>query len=316
MAGIFSKIGGFFKRSSKRHITLMFASEGIHGPRTLRVSFLAIYIFFFSLCSTLLVTTFFYVRYQQELNNNAEFRALVEKKEETKKQLDDLALETDDLSAELGDHIGYDSNLRNLYDLTPISTEEREVGVGGPLEGYSDRLDGDPDPRLQRLDKLGRQIMLQDKSYQKIQNTASMQRYIWQHTPSIKPTFGHIVSGFGYRRDPIFGGVQLHRGLDIVSMEGAGTPIYAPADGIVKDAGVKTGYGFTVFIDHGYGFETRYGHCSALNVVTGQEVHRGDIIAYVGSTGWSTGPHLHYEVLVNGTHVNPMRYILPDYVED
>lgn len=316
MIGIFKKFGKFLRKTSRRHLTLIIASEDISHPRTLRISFLAGYIFIGFLGLMLLIAGFFYVRYQQELNSNAEFRELVSYKDACKAQLDSMANETDSIALDLNEHIDYDGNLRNIYDLAPISSDEREVGVGGPLESYASQFEGPPDPRLERLDKLGRQLMLQDSSYTKVSKVAEMQRYIWQHTPSIKPTFGHVVSGFSYRRDPIFGGVQFHRGLDIVSSTGAGTPIFAPADGIVKDAGIKTGYGFTLFIDHGYGFETRYGHCSALNVTTGQQVKRGDIIAFVGSTGWSTGPHLHYEVLINGTHVNPARYILPDYVED
>jgi hypothetical protein len=310
------RFGKFLRKTSRRHLTLIIASEDISHPRTLRLSYLAGYIFVCFLGLMLLVAGFFYIRYQQELNSNAEFRELVAHKDACKAELDSLANQTDTIALDLNQHIDYDSNIRNIYDLSPISSNEREVGIGGPLEGYTSQFEGPPDPRLERLDKLGRQLMLQDASYTKVSKVAEMQRYIWQHTPSIKPTFGHIVSGFGYRRDPIFGGIQFHRGVDIVPMTGTGTPIFAPADGIVKDAGVKTGYGFTVFIDHGYGFETRYGHCSALNVVTGQEVKRGDIIAFVGATGWATGPHLHYEVLINGTHVNPMRYILPDYVED
>ncbi len=131
-----------------------------------------------------------------------------------------LANQTEDIALDLNGHIDYDSNIRNIYDLTPITADEREVGVGGPLEGYASQFEGQPDPRLERLDKLGRQLMLQDSSYTKVSKVADMQRYIWQHTPSIKPTFGHIVSGFGYRHDPIFGGVQFHQGLDICPHDG------------------------------------------------------------------------------------------------
>jgi murein DD-endopeptidase MepM/ murein hydrolase activator NlpD len=125
--------------------------------------------------------------------------------------------------------------------------------------------------------------------------------------PSIWPVYGNITSIYGWRRHPITGRQQFHEGLDI----GASyrTPIRATADGTVKFAGYQAGYGWSVKISHGYGFETVYCHCSSVSVTAGQKVERGDIIAYVGSSGTSTGPHLHYEVLKDGKKQNPMDYL-------
>ena len=127
-------------------------------------------------------------------------------------------------------------------------------------------------------------------------------------TPTILPTNGWITSYFGHRISPYSGGLKMHEGLDV----GApfGTPIVAPADGIVTFSGIKPGFGKFVQIDHGYGIETIYAHSQKRLVETGESVKRGDLIAKVGSTGYSTGPHLHYEVRVNGIAVDPLYFAL------
>ncbi len=125
--------------------------------------------------------------------------------------------------------------------------------------------------------------------------------------PSIWPVHGSVTAGFGQRMDPFSGEGAFHAGLDISAP--AGTSVEAAADGIVFYAGPDQGYGNEVLIDHGYGIKTKYGHLSRIFVVLGQEVSRGQIIGAVGTTGKSTGPHLHYEVLVHETPVNPARYL-------
>ena len=126
-------------------------------------------------------------------------------------------------------------------------------------------------------------------------------------TPSIWPVRGIITAGFGERMDPFTGEGAFHTGVDIAVP--AGTPIRAAADGILFHAGPDASYGNEALIDHGYGLTTKYGHLKALSVVVGQEVRRGQIIGTVGMTGRTTGPHLHYEVLVGGTPVNPVEYL-------
>ena len=126
-------------------------------------------------------------------------------------------------------------------------------------------------------------------------------------TPSIWPVQGPITGGFGQRMDPFTGEGAFHTGVDIAAP--AGTPVKAAADGILFNAGPNAGYGIEALIDHGYGVTTKYAHLSTLYVVVGQEVRRGQVIGAVGVTGRTTGPHLHYEVLVRGTPVNPARYL-------
>lgn len=127
-------------------------------------------------------------------------------------------------------------------------------------------------------------------------------------TPSIRPTAGWVSSNFGSRVSPFSGDLSQHKGLDIAA--DMGTPIRAPAAGIVTAASMDAGYGKVITVDHGHGIVTRYGHCSQMYVKAGQKVRRGDVIGAVGNTGRSTGPHLHYEVRLQGVPVNPERYIL------
>ena len=126
-------------------------------------------------------------------------------------------------------------------------------------------------------------------------------------TPSIWPVRGAITAGFGQRMDPFTGEGAFHTGVDIAAP--VGTPVRAVADGILFHAGPDSSYGNEALIDHGYGLTTKYGHLRSLTVVVGQEVSRGEIIGTVGMTGRTTGPHLHYEVLVSGTPVNPVNYL-------
>ncbi|MCX5725626.1 MAG: M23 family metallopeptidase [Candidatus Saganbacteria bacterium] len=129
-----------------------------------------------------------------------------------------------------------------------------------------------------------------------------MARYY--HTPSVWPAYGRVVSGFGYRVSPWRG---FHTGIDITCWYGS--PIRAAAAGVITHAGWLGGYGIAVKIDHGYGVETLYGHNSRLEVSYGSRVRKGQIIAYSGSTGFSTGPHCHYEVRKSGNPINPWSYL-------
>lgn len=126
-------------------------------------------------------------------------------------------------------------------------------------------------------------------------------------TPRIKPTRGWFTSLFGYRLDPFTSKPQMHTGLDIAAAPG--TPVKSPADGIISNISYEAGYGKLVSIDHGYGVVTRYAHNSQVFVELGQKVKTGDVVSAVGSTGRSSGPHLHYEVRVQGVAVDPINYI-------
>lgn len=207
----------------------------------------------------------------------------------------------------------YDKKLRSYAPLGPIDEELRNMGIGGytPLfeeENLSlDIKDGLANVS-ETLDNLVGRARLQKSSFEELADFLEEKANLRSHTPSIMPVQGWMIRGFGYQIDPFTGQVKMHEGLDIAAPNG--TPIVAPADGTVRYAGNKQDYGLSVEIDHGYGFITRYGHCQRIRVNSGMRIKRGDVIAYVGNTGRSTGPHLHYEVCVSHTAVNPMNYIL------
>ncbi|WP_374411183.1 M23 family metallopeptidase [Novosphingobium colocasiae] len=126
--------------------------------------------------------------------------------------------------------------------------------------------------------------------------------------PSVMPIRGEVLtSGYGMRVHPVLGGMRAHKGVDLAAP--VGTPVFAPADGVVSRASWFSSYGLFISLEHGADLQTRYGHLSRVNVAEGQAVHKGDLIGYVGTTGRSTGPHLHYEVRVDGVAVNPAPYM-------
>ena len=151
---------------------------------------------------------------------------------------------------------------------------------------------------------------LTEKS-EKLTEFYETQKVLLASTPSVWPVRGYLSSQFGNRTDPFTGQFDFHPGIDVSTP--SGTKVQAPADGVVVSCGVKGAYGNAMVIDHGYGVVTRYAHLSAFAVKPGQRVRRGDVIAYVGQTGRSTAPHLHYEVWVKDKLQNPIHYILDEY---
>lgn len=182
--------------------------------------------------------------------------------------------------------------------------ENVPVGVGGPIET-------DPGEELSgiqgQIDAIRQSVDLRRESLEELQGALNDQRSLFAAKPVGKPAKGWITSGFGMRKSPFTGARKMHRGLDIAAP--TGTPVLAPADGVVRRVGTASDYGKMVVIDHGYGYQTVYGHNSKVFVKVGQRVRRGDKISAVGNTGRSTGPHLHYEVHLNGAPVNPRKYL-------
>ncbi len=161
-----------------------------------------------------------------------------------------------------------------------------------------------------RIDRALKASQLREQGVLQLWDSLSERQSLLLSTPSIKPTRGWYTSRFGYRVDPFTNRPELHAGIDLAAP--SGTPVYAPADGVVSYVGYEGGYGKLVSIDHGYGVITRFGHNSRVFVEQGQKVRRWDVISAVGSTGRSTGPHLHYEVRIHGIAVDPMNYILTE----
>lgn len=155
---------------------------------------------------------------------------------------------------------------------------------------------------------LGEELTSRERSLLELKAFIDEKTSVLAATPTILPVKGVVTAGYGYRKSPFTGQRELHEGLDIAAPYGS--PIMATADGVVTFAGPLAAYGNVVFVDHGYGFSTFYGHCSSYRMRQGQRVRRGEVIAYVGTTGRTTGPHVHYEVHVNGVITNPMKYVV------
>ena len=168
---------------------------------------------------------------------------------------------------------------------------------------------------VETLNNLTNRINAQERSYNEIAEFIKDKEQLLACTPAIQPVSNsdlkRVASGFGYRIDPVYKTVKYHNGLDFSAPQG--TPIYATANGVVRvAANLGTGYGNHVIINHGYGYETLYGHMFRVKVKPGQKVKRGEIIGWVGSTGKSTGPHCHYEVNKNGRHLDPVYFFYND----
>jgi murein DD-endopeptidase MepM/ murein hydrolase activator NlpD len=168
---------------------------------------------------------------------------------------------------------------------------------------------------VSNVSNLESRLNRQQKSYNEIANFIRNKEQLLASTPAIQPVsnkdLNRVASGFGYRIDPVYKTVKFHGGLDFAAPQG--TPIYATANGTVKVAGnLGNGYGNHVVVNHGYGYETLYGHMFRINVRPGRQVKRGEILGYVGSTGKSTGPHLHYEVHKNGRPIDPVYFFYND----
>ena len=208
-----------------------------------------------------------------------------------------------------------DNNLYRVYfEASPIPRSERIVGFGGinrykNLEGYDNSkiiIDAN-----KRLDILSKQLVVQSKSLDEIEFLASNKGDLLAAIPSIQPIrnkdLTRLASGYGYRIDPFTKKPRMHYGMDFTAPKG--TPIYATGDGIVKRADNRaSGYGKHIRIDHGFGYVSLYAHLSKYEAKRGQKVKRGEVIGYVGNTGRSAGPHLHYEIFKDGKKINPLNF--------
>jgi murein DD-endopeptidase MepM/ murein hydrolase activator NlpD len=208
---------------------------------------------------------------------------------------------------------------RVILDSEPVPATVRQAGIGG-----SDRYKSLRAERLinesmiistyRLADVLKRQLYVQTKSFDELATLEREKEKKWAARPAIQPIHNkeltRLASGFGMRDHPTLGEFMMHKGLDFTAEKG--TPIYATGDGEVINASYSDTYGNVVYIDHGFGYETRYAHLTKFNIKDGDKVKRGDCIGYVGNTGRSVAPHLHYEVLVNGVHVNPIHYFHQD----
>ena len=208
---------------------------------------------------------------------------------------------------------------QKLRALTHLSDPQRTLAVGptaAERRAPSDTPFVKPPPGADakelegKVERISAEATRQEQNLHELQAYFEDQKSLLASVPSSWPIRGWVTSGFGEREDPWTAERAAHAGLDIAAPHGK--PVEAPGDGTVLFAGVEGGYGNVIVLDHGHGIRTRYGHLSRLNVRAGDRVKRSDLIGAVGSTGRSTGPHLHYEVRVNGVPQNPRKFLLED----
>jgi murein DD-endopeptidase MepM/ murein hydrolase activator NlpD len=223
------------------------------------------------------------------------------------------------MSLVLNDLQDRDDNIyRVVFEADPIPEEVRKAGFGGVnrYSRYKDFENGELlSETMRKTDILSKQLAIQSKSYDEllgmIKNKAAMLACIPAIQPVSNKDLKRMSSGFGYRTDPIYKTSKFHAGMDFAAA--IGTEIYATGDGVVERADSDaSGYGNHVRINHGYGYLTLYGHMSKLNVRPGQKIKRGEVIGYVGNTGKSSGPHLHYEVHKDGERIDPVNFFYND----
>ncbi len=211
-----------------------------------------------------------------------------------------------------------DNIYRVIFEAEPIPSTVRNAALGGSnkyahLEGLKNT--GLIVETAKKLDNLARKMYVQSVSFDEVFNMARNKEEMMACLPAIVPIRGgtsRIVSGYGYRIHPIYKTMRMHWGIDFTAPKG--TPVFATANGTVSlpDRASTTGYGITVLVNHGFGYQTFYTHLSRAAVKPGQKVTRGQIIGYVGSTGLAVAPHLHYEVIKNGKKINPINFFFND----
>jgi murein DD-endopeptidase MepM/ murein hydrolase activator NlpD len=254
-----------------------------------------------------------YYKTEQELSLQEENQELLEHYNLLNKELQDV-------HAILQSIQHRDDNIyRVIFEAEPIPTSIRTAGSGG-TDKYRELLKKSLKKEKmivstkQKIDNLKRMMYVQTKSYDEISKLVKDKSKMLACMPAIQPISNkqltRLTSGFGIRIHPIYKVGQFHPGIDFAAP--MNTPIYATGDGVIDKAEYEGGYGNHVKINHGYGYKTLYGHMSSFTVKPGQKIKRGELIGYVGSTGFSTAPHVHYEVIYNGEQVNPVYYFFKD----
>jgi len=287
---------------AKRHHTIILIPHAHAKLRKWQVTNLQIGIALGVFCLFTLAAAFFTWSHYSTNANPVEIARL--KSENDRLRKTNLTFESS-LNKLQGQLVEYEGRTRQLAIVAGVESLESgaEAGIGG---GTSVDETGDLSQMSEITDRAGQIAGTLDAVEAKLN-----ERVRWiSSTPAITPVKGIFTSGFGYRSDPLTHGRGSHQGVDIAAAPGQ--PVMASADGVVVRAGLVGGLGQAVYIAHGFGVTTRYGHMSRIEVRPGQRIKRGDVVGRVGNTGRSTGYHLHYEVRVDGDPVNPLAYILDD----
>lgn len=292
----------------KYHIVIL--REGKSGSRNLRFSSWQILLLFLAFVALLTANIWLLKSWRDETGLRERLAQSGQLVEEQQRQFLSLTGDVANISRDLQRVLRFDAKLRLMMNM-----ENEYAEVGSNINEFSQiylpmhRQELALRKMREYLDKLGNATRLEEVSQQDLLRVLRERRDTLANLPSIWPLNGFVTSSFGMRASPFGGGSRrFHKGLDIVSR--TGTPIVAPAQGEVVLSAPDGAYGNSVEINHGSGIVTKYAHMQRCAVQTGQWVKRGEVIGFVGMSGRTTGPHLHYEVRLNGVPVNPMRYIL------
>ena len=298
-----------------RFLTILFLTDATTSPRQVRLSQRALGGVLVGGVLTLLVLGYIGIHF---LTVEVDYLELIRLRHAVQAQ-QEMAQQLETLSQEMTRLRTFDTQIRRLAGMQagPAAGAPTLAVGGGTLELAKALKEGEQAEQVlllarlyQDLERLEREIALRAESLQAVTEYLMKQKDRLTATPALWPTEGHVTSPFGPRTSPFTGQPQQHTGVDIAAPPG--TPIRAPADGIVTFAGTLPGYGHALVLTHGFGFKSFYGHNQRNQVSKGQTVKRGQVIAFVGNTGYSTGAHLHYEVLLNDQPQNPLKYIVDE----
>lgn len=300
-------------KTGRNHITILFIPPAGGGVVSWRLSRRTVQLAASSLAALLVLLAGTLISYRQTMQATAQDKqeiAYLRQVNSTQvKRLDELKQEADALAQDMQRLDALDREIRRMLQENPEAVPTSRGGI----DRFNIRGQGGPTTRVtvdevaNNLTQLQQDAQQRERSLQALRDILAQRQAQARITPSIWPVQGEVTSGFGWRASPWGYGGDWHPGIDIAVEYG--TPVVATADGEVAFSGWYSGYGKMVQIDHGDGIVTLYGHNSTLLVEVGQYVHKGQVIAYAGSTGASTGPHVHYEVRLNGTPVNPANYL-------
>jgi murein DD-endopeptidase MepM/ murein hydrolase activator NlpD len=299
----------------KEYLNILIFGHKTSKARHLRIHKKIFKIGFYLSTLIFLSTTVFFCDYIQIKRRVYELSRLRQESQAQKFQIQFFSDRIEDLEKELSKMKDFDRKIRIIANLEKEQDTTPIMGMGG--SSSSDireklRRENDDNGLIQQMrsdiERLKSEAISREESLSELEKLLQNKKETLAHTPSIWPAMGWVTSVFGFRTNPFTGLSQMHEGIDISNR--VGTPVITPADGIISDIGNDWIFGKILVISHGFGMTTRYAHLNKVLVRIGQNVKRGDKIAEVGASGRTTGPHLHYEVRLNGVPANPIRYIL------
>jgi murein DD-endopeptidase MepM/ murein hydrolase activator NlpD len=297
------------------HITILIFGHKTSKTRHLKFRKKTIKIGLYLLAFAILSVTFFFCDYIQVKKKAYEVAKLRQQTEIQRSQIHFFSSKIEEMEKQISRLKDFDKRIRIIANLEKGQETTPFIGMGGPSPSdLREKLKGEKDEKglVQQMkidvDRLQSEAASQEVSLSELEKVLQSKQEILAHTPSIWPVQGWVTSDFGFRTNPFTGLTQMHEGIDISNRPG--TIVVSPGNGFVSDIGNDWVHGKFLVISHGFGMTTRYSHLNKVLVKVGQKVKRGEKIAEVGSSGKTTGPHLHYEVRLNGIPANPMRYIL------